>query len=62
MSGTEKQQSKYKLVKFVDKVEEFLDMEGETVGPFEKGEIANLDFEIADLLTQDKKVEIIEQD
>lgn len=57
-----KSDSKFKLVRFLDKVEEFLDVEGETLGPFEKGEVANLDKEIVEILNQDKKVEILEED
>ncbi len=60
MEGGQEFESKFKLVKFVDNVEEFLDMEGEAVGPFTKGEVANLDNEIVQILVQDKKVEVIE--
>ncbi len=58
----QKVESKYKLVKFIDKVDEFLDMEGEGVGPFEKGEVANLDKEIVQILVQDRKAEILEEE
>jgi DNA replication initiation complex subunit (GINS family) len=54
-------ESKFKLVKFNDRVEEFLDMEGESIGPFNKGEVANLNKEIVEILSQDKKVEILEE-
>jgi len=54
------EESKYKLVKFTDQVEQFLDLEGEAVGPFQKGEVANLDREIVAILVQDSKAEIIE--
>lgn len=57
-----KTESSFKLVKFVDPVDEFLDLDGETLGPYAKGEIANLENEIVNILVQDKKVEIIEQD
>ena len=57
-----KVESKFKLVKFIEGVEEFLDLEGESVGPFDKGEVANLDKEIVEILVQDKKVEILEED
>jgi len=57
-----KTESSFKLVKFTSCVEEFLDMEGETIGPFAKGEVANLNNEIVNILAQDKKVEVLEQD
>lgn len=60
MQGGSIEESKYKLVKFTDSVEQFLDLDGESIGPFQKGEIANLDKDIAQILVQDKKVEVIE--
>jgi DNA replication initiation complex subunit (GINS family) len=61
MSG-EKEEQKYVLVRFLENVEEFLGVDGEAVGPFEKGEVANVDKEIADILINDSRVEIIEED
>jgi DNA replication initiation complex subunit (GINS family) len=55
-------ESRYKLVKFNNHVDEFLDLEGESVGPFDKGEVANLDKEIVEILVADKKVDVLEQD
>ncbi|MBP7708337.1 DNA replication complex GINS family protein [Candidatus Pacearchaeota archaeon] len=60
MAGAKVEESKYKLVKFVDGVEQFLDLDGEAIGPFQKGEVANLDKEIVQILVQDKKVEVLE--
>lgn len=59
MSG-EKQEDKYKLVKFLENVEEFLGLSGEAIGPFEKGEVANLGNEIVSILEKDRRVEVIE--
>ena len=50
-----------KLVLFLDKVEEFVGLDGERVGPFQKGQIANLPREIAQILIADGKAEIIEE-
>lgn len=63
LSG-KKEEDKYKckLVRFLENVEEFLDLDGETVGGFEKGEVANIDRQVADILEKDNKVEIIEED
>ncbi len=61
MAG-EKKERKYCLVRFLEDVEEFVDLEGNVIGGFKKGEIANLGAEIVDILSKDKRVEIIEED
>jgi DNA replication initiation complex subunit (GINS family) len=58
----QKNEEKYKLVRFLMDVPEFLNFDGESIGPFEKGEVANLEREIVEILVQDKKAEIIEED
>jgi len=50
------------LVSFKDNVEEFLDSNGEGVGPFDKGEVANLPEEIAKILKEAGKVDVVEED
>lgn len=62
MSGASKDEMKHKLVRFLEEVPEFLDFEGNEVGPFEKGEIANLENEIVEVFEKDKRVEILEDD
>jgi DNA replication initiation complex subunit (GINS family) len=62
MVGGAQIESKFKLVRFISSVDEFLDLEGETLGPFSQGEVANLDNEIVNILVQDKRVEVLEQD
>jgi len=57
----EKHVSSCKLVSFKDKVEEFLGVGGEVTGPFDKGEIANLPEEIAKILVESGKAEMIEE-
>ena len=57
----EKEESKYQLVRFLEDVGEFLNLEGEGIGPFEKGEVANLDREIVNILSQDKRVEVMDE-
>jgi len=49
------------LVAFKENVEEFLDLSGEMVGPFEKGEMANLPEEIVKILQGAGKVEIVDE-
>jgi len=56
------EENKFKLVRFLEAVSEFIGLNGEPIGPFEKGEIANMEKEIAEILQADKKVEIIEEE
>ena len=44
---------KNKMVVFVEDTEEFLDLEGNKLGPFKKGDIANISEEIANILIVD---------
>ena len=62
MSGSVKDERKHRLVRFLKDVPEFLGVDGEDVGPFVKGEVANLESEIIEILEKDKKVEIIDED
>jgi DNA replication initiation complex subunit (GINS family) len=55
-----KQEKKNEMVMFKEDVGEFMDFEGEKLGPFEKGQIANLPKEIVKILLEDKKVETVE--
>ena len=60
MSGATKDMRAHKLVRFLEDVPEFLGMDGEEIGPFVKGEVANLESEIISVLEKDKKVEVID--
>jgi len=53
---------KNKMVVFVEETDEFLDLEGNKLGPFKKGDVANLAGEIANILLIDKKVESINEE
>lgn len=61
MAG-KKDEQKFRLVRFLEEVPAFLDMNGNDVGPFEKGEVANIENEIVEILARDKRVEIIDKD
>ena len=61
MNGKEKE-AKNKLIMFKEDVVEFVGMTGEKLGPFKKGDVANLEREIADILILDKKAEEIEEE
>jgi len=52
---------KNELVIFKADVGEFLDSEGEKMGPFEKGQVMNIPKEVAKILIEDGKVEILEK-
>ncbi|MBI4116502.1 DNA replication complex GINS family protein [Candidatus Pacearchaeota archaeon] len=46
-----------KTIAFKEDVDEFFDMEGKLIGPFKKGEKAELDEEIAKILVESEKAE-----
>jgi DNA replication initiation complex subunit (GINS family) len=56
--STEESQ-KNELVVFLEKTEEFVDMSGERMGPFDEGQIANIPKEIAKILLEDGKVQYV---
>ncbi len=60
MKGEGSAEFNHKLVRFLEDVPEFLDSEGDAVGPFEKGEVANLNIEVVDILEKDKRVELLD--
>jgi DNA replication initiation complex subunit (GINS family) len=62
MSGIQKDERKHGLVRFLEDVPEFLGFDGEEVGPFERGEIANLENEIIEILEKDRRVEIVDEE
>lgn len=60
LNGKKQEEGKNSLIVFKKNVEEFMDMEGGKLGPFEKGQIANLPKEIAKILIEDGKAGIME--
>ena len=63
MKGSEEEvKSKNKMIVFIKDTEEFLDLDGNKLGPFKKGDVANLSEEIANILIVDKKAEPVEED
>lgn len=59
LNGGNVEQQKNELVVFVESLDEFMGLSGEKMGPFEKGQIANIPKEIAKILIDGKKVEIV---
>lgn len=62
MNGGSEEGVRHKLVRFLEEVPEFLNFDGSEIGPFGKGEVANLEKEIVEILEKDKRVEILEED
>lgn len=60
-SGEEKEESSNSMVVFLEDLEMFNDLEGNSLGPFEKGQIANIPKDVAKILLEDSKVEMIEK-
>ena len=63
LNGQEEEvKKKNKFVVFLEDTEEFLGLNGEKLGPFKKGDIANLPVEIGNILVVDNKAEAIEEE
>ena len=60
MSGSVKNERKHSLVRFLEDVEAFLGSDGNEIGPFSKGEVANLEAEVVAILEGSGKVENID--
>ncbi|MCK4647477.1 DNA replication complex GINS family protein [Candidatus Pacearchaeota archaeon] len=60
LNGNNQGKQKNELVVFNEDVEEFVGLEGEKMGGFEKGQIVNLPKEIAEILIADGKAEKVE--
>jgi hypothetical protein len=59
LSGGE-ERKKNELLMFSEDVEELVDLEGNKLGPFSKGEMVNIPKEIAKILIEDGKAESVE--
>jgi len=60
LNGKE-ENKKNELVVFKENVEEFVGLDGEKMGPYDKGQIVNLSKEIAKILIEDGKAEVVEE-
>jgi DNA replication initiation complex subunit (GINS family) len=62
LNGNKIEQTKNNdLIVFLENVEEFLGMDGDKMGPYIKGDIANVPKEIAKILSDGGKVQILEK-
>lgn len=52
LNGKKNEEEKNELICFIQNVEEFVGIEGEKMGPFSKGQIANIPKEIAKILIE----------
>ncbi len=59
--GEEKEEKKNELVIFLESVPEFVGLDGNPVGPFEMGQIANLPSDIVGILISDRKCEKVNE-
>lgn len=59
LNGKIEQAIKNDMIMFKDNVEQFVGLDGENSGPFEKGQIANISKEIAKILVESGKAEYI---
>ena len=55
------EEPKNKMIVFIQNTDGFLDLDGNKLGPFKKGDVANLAEEISNILIVDKKAENIEE-
>jgi len=59
LNGKKEEVQSNELIIFKEAVEEFVDMNGEKMGPFEKGQIANIPQSIAKILIESEKAESV---
>lgn len=59
LNGKTEEAKKNELIVFKEKVDELVDLSGGKIGPFEKGQIVNLSKEIAQILIDDNKAELV---
>jgi DNA replication initiation complex subunit (GINS family) len=56
-----KEADTFKMILFSQPVEQFVDMSGNAVGPFNPGQLANLDAGISDILVQSGKASFVDE-
>ncbi len=53
---------KNKLVRFIQETDEFSDLEGNKLGPFKAGDIANIPTEVADILVGNRQAVLVNEE
>ncbi len=59
LNGKRDTSQKNELIIFSENVNELVDLKGNQIGPFEKGQVANIPKEIAQILIDDNKAELV---
>ncbi|MEK6827329.1 MAG: hypothetical protein AABX99_02480 [Nanoarchaeota archaeon] len=62
LNGNKEEEQKNELVVFRENADEFIGLDGGKMGPYEKGQIANLPKEITKILIESGKCELVEGD
>lgn len=55
-------ETKNKMIMVKEDIEQFVGMAGETIGPFKKGNLVNLDSQVADILVSDGKAMFVDSE
>ena len=61
LNGKQESSVENKMIIFNETVEQFVDMEGKVVGPFNKGDVANLDAKVCDILISGKRAIYVDE-
>lgn len=61
LNGKNSQTDENKMIMFTQSVEQFLDHEGNTIGPFKPGQLANLNADVAKILVQGEKATFVDE-
>ena len=61
LNGKKQEKGQNELIMFKTNVEKFMDLEGGNLGPFEKGQMANISKTIAKILVDDGKADVVEK-
>lgn len=61
LSGQQGKEEKHRMILFREDIDQFIDHNGGTIGPFRSGELANLEAEIAKILVAGEKADFVEE-
>ena len=61
LDGKKGEETKNELIYFLQDVEEFVDLDGEKIGPYQKAQIVNIPKEIAKILIDNGNAERVEE-
>ncbi len=61
LNGRQDNISAYKMIIFNENIEQFVDMGGNVIGPFKKGDLVNLDGKVCDILVSGGKAIFVDE-